>query len=153
MPDWIDSSGENTAGRIVRFTRTVHLASAPDRALLSFSADTRYKLYVNGVRAAVGPARGHTTIWYYDTIDVAPYLTSGENVITFVVLRYFAASRAAMPFVRTSFPGLTVIGKLEVGDDVVSINSREGWQAQVDDSILFPTGLIDDVFLHVCSDP
>ncbi|KAM0814042.1 putative Six-hairpin glycosidase-like protein [Seiridium cardinale] len=149
VPDWIDSSKDNTAGRIVKLTRNVNLTSEPDRALLSFSADTRYKLYVNGVRAAVGPARGHTTIWYYDTLDIAPYLKAGDNEITFLVLRYFAASRAAMPFVRTSFPGLTVIGDVKAGDAVVSLNSLEGWQAQIDDSILFPTGLIDDVFLHI----
>jgi hypothetical protein len=147
----VDSSTSNTAGRIAKFTRNVSLASVPDRALLSFSADTRYKLYINGVRAAVGPARGHTTIWYYDTLDIAPYLKAGNNEIIFVVIRYFAASRAAMPFVRTLFPGLTVIGNIETGGSTVNLSSREGWQAQVDDSVLFPTGLIDDVFLHVSS--
>ncbi|KAI1880776.1 hypothetical protein JX265_001016 [Neoarthrinium moseri] len=149
VPNWIDSSEENTAGRVVRFTRTINLPSASDRALLHFSADTRYKLYINGVRAAVGPARGHSTIWYYDTLDIAPYLKAGDNEIEFVVIRYFAASRAAMPFVRTSFPGLTVIGNVEAGASIASLNTRDGWQAQVDNSILFPTGLIDDVFLHI----
>ncbi|KAH6645283.1 Six-hairpin glycosidase-like protein [Truncatella angustata] len=149
VPDWVDSSKANTAGRIVKFTRTISLTSVPNRALLSFSADTRYKLYINGVRAAVGPARGHTTIWYYDTLDVASYLKPGDNEIQFVVLRYFAASRAAMPFVRTSFPGLTVIGNVDAGDAIINVNTREGWHAEVDDSTLFPTGLIDDVFLHI----
>jgi hypothetical protein len=149
VPDWVDSSTVNTAGRIVKFTRDFSLPAAPEKALLYFSADTRYKLLVNGVRVAVGPARGHGTIWYYDTLDISPHLRPGDNQITFVVLRYFAASRAAMPFVRTSFPGLTVVGQVKAGESQVSLHSSEGWKAQVDDSILFPTGLIDDVFLHV----
>ena len=125
------------------------MASHPDRAVLYFSADTRYKLYVNGQRLAVGPARGSTSSWYYDTLDIASHLQPGRNVVTFVVLRYFAASRAAMPFARTSIPGLTVAGRVEAGSTVVALDSMENWQAQVDGSVLFPTGLVDDVFLHV----
>lgn len=150
-PDWVDSSRSNTAGRIVKFTREFALPSRANQALLHFSADTRYKLYVNGVRVAVGPARSSPSIWYYDTLDLAPHLSHGNNQISFVVLRYFAASRGAMPFARTSIPGLTVVGSVEAGTTVVELSSREGWQAQVDDSILFPMGLIDDVFLHVSS--
>jgi hypothetical protein len=86
-------------------------------------------------------------------LDIAPYLRSGKNEIRFEVLRYFAASRSAMPFERTTHAGLTVVGNVELmsGEPVVeltTLNSTD-WQAQVDDSILFPTGLLDDGFLHV----
>jgi len=67
-----------------------------------------------------------------------------------VVMRWFVASRAAMPFERTAFPGLTVCGRVEAGETVVNLGSAlEGWEAEVDESVLFPTGLVDDVFLHV----
>lgn len=57
-----------------------------------------------------------------------------------------------MPFERTTHPGLTVVGNVEVGANVVDLSSGKGWLAQVDDSISFPTGLLDDGFLHVrCS--
>jgi hypothetical protein len=119
---------------------------------LKFSADTRYKLYVNDIRVAVGPARSSLLIWYYDTLDIAPYLKSGNNEIRFEVLRYFAASRSAMPFERTTHPGLTVVGSVEMeGEAPVELNTLIDWQVQVDDSILFPTGLLDDGFLHVSS--
>lgn len=88
-------------------------------------------------------------IWYYDTIDIASYLKEGGNEIKIIVLRYFAATRAAMPFERTSFPGLTVVGSIESGEGSVDLCSRQGWTAEVDESVLFPTGLVDDVFLHV----
>jgi hypothetical protein len=92
-------------------------------------------------------------IWYYDTLDIAPYLRSGKNEIRFEVLRYFAASRSAMPFERTTHAGLTVVDNVEMmsGEPVVELSTRNStdWRAQVDDSILFPTGLLDDGFLHV----
>ncbi|KAB8215152.1 Six-hairpin glycosidase-like protein [Aspergillus novoparasiticus] len=147
-PDWVDSSRVNTTGRIVHFSRELDLPQSPTRAQLHFSADTRYKLFVNGVRVAVGPARSSPWIWYYDTLDIAPYLSCGRNVIRFVVVRYFASSRGAMPFERTTLPGLTVVGSIEAGSNAVELDSHKGWQAQVDDSIQFPMGLIDDGFLH-----
>lgn len=54
-----------------------------------------------------------------------------------------------MPFERTTLPGLTVVGSIEAGSNVVELDSHKGWQAQVDESIQFPMGLIDDGFLHV----
>jgi hypothetical protein len=136
-------------GRIAQFTRSFNLPSSPTRALLHFSADTRYKLFVNGVRVAVGPSRGSPLIWYYDSLDIAPYLRNGNNQVKFVVIRYFASSRAAMPFERTSLPGLTVSGSVELNTEKIDLSSCNVWQAHVDESIEFPAGLVDDVFLHV----
>ncbi|KAL2814146.1 Six-hairpin glycosidase-like protein [Aspergillus granulosus] len=149
-PNWTDSSPHNTAGRVVRFTCEFPLSSAPTTALLHFSADTRYKLFVNGVRVAVGPTRSSPWIWYYDTVDIAPYLQTGTNIVQFDVIRYFAASRGAMPFQRTAIPGLTVVGRVEAAGDEVVLDSAGGqWQALVDESVEFPMGLVDDVFLHI----
>ncbi|WPG99102.1 Hypothetical protein R9X50_00191100 [Acrodontium crateriforme] len=150
VPDWIDSSSHNTAGRIVEFYRQFHLQQKPTQALLHFSADTRYKLVVNNHRVAVGPTRSGPQIWYYDTVDISPFLEKGDNEITFVVIRYFASSRGAMPFERTSFPGLTVSGIVESEGETVNLASTQsGWSASINDDILFPTGLLDDVFLHI----
>lgn len=106
---------------------------------------------MNGVRVAVGPTRSSPWIWYYDSLDITPYLCEGTNVIQFDVIRYFTASRGAMPFQRTSTPGLTVIGRVETENEVIEIKTAqsEHWQAQVDERILLPMGLVDDPFLHV----
>ncbi|KGO36821.1 Bacterial alpha-L-rhamnosidase [Penicillium expansum] len=149
VPNWTDSSNTNTAGKIVHFTKFVNLSSRPTKSVLYFSADTRYKLYVNGKHIAVGPTRSSPLIWYYDTLDISPYLKEGRNKLRFVVVRYFAASRSAMPFVRTALPGLTVIGNIETGQEVVDLASSKNWMASVDESIQFPMGLVDDVFLHI----
>ncbi|CAK7222175.1 hypothetical protein SBRCBS47491_004780 [Sporothrix bragantina] len=140
-PGWYDcastpsSPDVNTAGRIVRFMRSFHLPTAThsasaatkasisndpisesaiptSSAVLHFSADTRYKLFVNGKRVAVGPARSSPWIWYYDTLDIGPYLQPGDNEVVFLVVRYFVTVRGAMPFARTPFPGLTAVGQI-----------------------------------------
>ncbi|KAF9889042.1 hypothetical protein FE257_008019 [Aspergillus nanangensis] len=151
IPNWVDSSPLNTTGRVVRFYRKFHLPSRPTSSVvLHFSADTRYKLVINGQRVAVGPARSSPLIWYYDTLDIAPYLHQGNNEVQFVVLRYFAATRGAMPFERTSFPGLTVVGCVETASETIDLGSgHPAWEAQVDESIQFPMGLVDDSFLHI----
>lgn len=151
VPDWTDSSEKNTAGRVTVFTRHVFLKTAATNAVLHCSADTRYKLYVNGTRVAVGPSRGSPFIWYYDSLDISSFLRQGDNELRFIVVRYFSANRAAMPFGRTSFPGLTVFGTVNAGEDLIELRSGEvkEWKAEVNESIEFPTGSVDDVFLHV----
>ncbi|KAL4965464.1 uncharacterized protein BDV14DRAFT_208713 [Aspergillus stella-maris] len=153
-PNWTDPAPENvnTAGRVVHFTRAFSLPSKLIRALLHISADTRYKLFVNGLRVAVGPTKGSPAIWYYDTLDIAGYLKEGKNVINIDVVRYFNAVRGAMPFQRTAVPGVTVVGCVELdGGEVVEIGTErtEDWRAQVDEAIQFPVGLVDDPFLHI----
>jgi len=55
-----------------------------------------------------------------------------------------------MPFERTAFPGLTVCERVKTGEMVVDLSSSSiGWEAEVDKSVLFPTGFINAVFLHV----
>lgn len=133
------------------FTRHVQLPSRPKVAVLHLSADTRYKLFINDHRVAVGPSRGSPYLWYYDSIDVADHLQEGDNEIRVEVLRYFGANRAAMPFGRTSFPGLTLSGTIDVADTVLDIASGEvdQWTTKIRDDVGFPTGTIDDGFLHV----
>lgn len=125
MPDWEDSSSLNTAGRIVKFKRLFDLPDRPNRALFRISADTRYKLYVNGIRIAVGPSRSSPAIWYYDTVDISPYLRRGINKALVVVIRYFSRSHGAMPFARTSFPGLTTLDHVEAGGIFVDPSSKK----------------------------
>lgn len=56
-----------------------------------------------------------------------------------------------MPFQRTALPGLTVVGAIETDNEAVELDTAktEAWEAQVDESRLFPMGLVDDPFLHV----
>lgn len=50
-------------------------------ATLRITADDYYKLYVNGCFVAQGPTPGYYFHYYYNAIDLTPYLHTGENVI------------------------------------------------------------------------
>ncbi|MBE7045175.1 MAG: alpha-L-rhamnosidase [Ruminococcaceae bacterium] len=52
-----------------------------EKATLFITADDYYKLYINGQFVTQGPAPGYAFHYYYNEIDVTPYLTQGENVI------------------------------------------------------------------------
>ena len=67
--------------RHILFRRRFALDAAPRSAVLSVSADDYYKLYVNGVFVTQGPAPGYPFHYYYNDIDLSPYLRRGENVI------------------------------------------------------------------------
>lgn len=53
---------------------------AEERYILRISADDYYKLYINGVYVAQGPAPAYVEHYYYNEIDVTEYLTEGKNV-------------------------------------------------------------------------
>lgn len=67
------------------YRRVLDLETRPERFVLHVSADQRYRLYVNGVSVAWGPARGDLFRWHFETVDIAPYLRPGRNVLTAVV--------------------------------------------------------------------
>lgn len=48
---------------------------------MRISADSRYKLYVNGRYVLAGPLKGDRFRKYYDEVDLTPYLHTGNNVV------------------------------------------------------------------------
>ena len=66
---------------IFHFRKTIELLQKPARFVVHVSADNRYRLFVNGKAVALGPARSDTQNWNYETLDLAPYLQAGRNVL------------------------------------------------------------------------
>ena len=62
------------------------------------SADSRFKLYVNGRYVISGPMKGDKFRKYYDTVDITSYLQEGKNMIAAHVLRFPEDYLAAMNF-------------------------------------------------------
>ena len=56
-------------------------------SILNIFADSRYKLYVNGQLAAVGPCRASSDVRYYDAVDITKHLCIGANKIEIHVLQ------------------------------------------------------------------
>lgn len=78
-----------TEHKLVYFRRSFQV---PDgirpRLIVHITADSRYRLFVNGTPVAVGPCKGDAHVQYYETVDVTPYLKVGENVLAVQVLHY-----------------------------------------------------------------
>jgi alpha-L-rhamnosidase len=70
---------------VFHFRKTVHLDAKPDQFVVLVSGDNRFQLFVNGQRAGEGPARGDLTHWRYESLDLAPFLHAGDNLIAATV--------------------------------------------------------------------
>ena len=70
---------------VFKFRKKIELNEKPASFIVNVSADNRYKLFVNGIQVAQGPARGDLYFWNFETIDLAPYLSAGSNTVAAVV--------------------------------------------------------------------
>ena len=73
---------------VFHFRKVINLPVAPEHFVVHLSADNRFALFVNGKRVAEGPARGNFFRWRYETVDLAPFLSRGDNVIAATVWQY-----------------------------------------------------------------
>ncbi|KAJ5533210.1 hypothetical protein N7494_009762 [Penicillium frequentans] len=129
-PPWIwlptHSEDESQPGRYFLFrksfqwTQPYGLREFP----VHVSADSRYRLFVNGQRVSFGPCKSYPERWYYETIDILPYLTEGDNVISARVLRYSCVNTGSSSIISTELPGLMVHAELEG----LSISSDPSWK-------------------------
>ena len=85
------------------FRKTINLPAKPDSFIIHISADNRYKLYVNGTLVSLGPARGDYYFWNYETVDLAPYLVPGKNIVAALVWNEAQYRPEAQISFRTGF--------------------------------------------------
>ena len=91
---WIWCEGEPVPQNFYLYCRkSFRLEGKASEATVDVTADSRYKLFVNGKFVGRGPARCDQRWQYYDTYDLAPFLRVGENVVTAIVHQFgFATS-------------------------------------------------------------
>jgi hypothetical protein len=70
------------------FRLSIDLPDRPTAAIVRISADSRYTLFVNGLRIHQGPARSFPHQQSYDTLDLADFLTAGPNSICAIVHQF-----------------------------------------------------------------
>ncbi len=96
-------SASRTAYGVFNLRNLLTIESIPDSLVVYVSADNRYRLYVNGIEVSSGPARGSLMHWRYETIDIAPYLVKGENVLAAEVFNMGEHRPAAQFSYQTAF--------------------------------------------------
>ena len=86
-----------------QFRRDFELASKPAKALFYITADSAYKLYVNGEYVCRGPARGYQSHWPCDEVDLAPFLRKGHN---WVSVEGYNPGISTFKYLHKNFAGL-----------------------------------------------
>lgn len=88
---------------VTLYRRTFELASKPEKFIIHVSADNRYKLFVNGKMASIGPQLSEPKHWRFETIDIAPYLQTGKNSLAAEVANWGPDRFFGIMSVRTGF--------------------------------------------------
>lgn len=127
---WVRPAAASSKGFGVYLLRKhLTLDAKPRRFVVHASGDNRYELFVNGVRALVGPARGDLDHWRFETGDIAPHLRAGDNVLAAVVWNYADEAPMAQVTHETGFI-LQGDGPAEQG-----VNTNKSWTAIQNESI------------------
>jgi hypothetical protein len=114
----------------LQFRREVALTQKPGSFRVRVSADQRFVLFVNGRRAGAGPARGHLKQWRYETIDIAPLLDNGTNV---VAARVWNDAKSA-PLAQMTSGHTAFWLQAENSDHSRLVDTGGEWQVRVDRS-------------------
>jgi hypothetical protein len=115
---------------VFAFRTSLTLPLVPDQYLVKVSADNRYKLFVNGEMVHFGPQRGDVLHWFYDVVDLAPFLRSGANKVEALVWNFGYWAPMAQHTVRLGF-------FMESEDDLVTtpgdweVAKVESWDFQM----------------------
>lgn len=83
---WIWCEGESRPRNFYLYARrTFKLPAKPASGSLRITADSRYKVFVNGAFVGSGPVPSDPRRLSYDTYDITQFLTKGQNAIAIVV--------------------------------------------------------------------
>lgn len=108
---------------VYHFRKTFDMQLVLSQFIVHVSADNRYKLYVNGNLVSLGSARGDILNWNFETVDIAPYLQLGNNVIAAVVWNY--AERKPTAQMSLNQMGFLLQGNSEMEEIV---NTNRSWK-------------------------
>ncbi len=126
---WIWYPSERTLqNTFILFRRELNLAAKPKRATGWISADSRYRLEVNGKRAGWGPAPADPRWPEADPVDLTEHLAAGRNVLGATVL-FFGVGDGTWPLGK---PGFLFWLEIEHADGrVEKIVSDAWWKAML----------------------
>lgn len=113
---------------VFHFRKLVSLEQKPARFIVHVSADNRYRLFVNGKPVCSGPARGDLYNWYFETVDLAPYLQAGKNVLAALVWNMGEHAAVAQVSNQTAF-----VLQGDAGPESVA-NTNGSWKVLPDEA-------------------
>lgn len=119
---------------VYHFRKTFGLAHKPEKFIIHVSADSRYRLFVNGYPVCSGPAMSDLANWYFETLDIASYLRPGDNTLAAEVWNMGIWGSVAQISSQTAF--------VLQGDGVAeeAVNTDRGWKT-IKDSAFSPCSM------------
>ncbi len=120
---WIAPPGVSlTDYGVYHFRRSIDLPSVPGSFVVHVSADNRYQLFVNSELVSLGPARGDVNHWNFETVDLAPFLKPGDNVLAAVVWNFAQHAPLAQ---MTNHTGFIMQGNTATE---AAVNTNDTWR-------------------------
>jgi alpha-L-rhamnosidase len=113
---------------VFKFRKSIELTAKPTSFIIHVSGDNRYKLFVNGKHVSQGPARGDLYFWNFETVDIAPYLQAGSNLISAVV---WNEGRVKPESQISYLTGFILQGNTEAEE---VLNTNDSWKTIKDES-------------------
>jgi alpha-L-rhamnosidase len=107
---------------VFHYRKTFELKEVPEKFIVHVSADNRYRLFINGTFICEGPPKNDFLHWNYESVDIAPYLKSGANVIASQV---YNLGNYRQPSQFSRYTAFLMQGDLPNHDFV---NTNESWK-------------------------
>jgi alpha-L-rhamnosidase len=137
---WIWSEERKSTTERVYFRRSFYVPSATAVLKVSVSADSRYRLYLNGRSVSIGPCKGSRYEHYYETVDLTSWLQPGLNILAADVIHYKHAepwiSHECGPIsVNRSASGAFLLEGELLGEDgalIEKLHTDSKWKCTID---------------------
>jgi len=130
--NWIWTSEQGPDNIWLDFRKKVTLTSKPTTAITRIAAENKYWLFINGsliVRDGGLDLHPDLKNTYYDSLDIAPYLNAGDNVISALV--WHKGGHEGYTQIALANGGFLFDSKL-TGTGISSIISDNTWKIRVD---------------------
>lgn len=141
---WIDDEVNAIDHELIYFRKTFDLQGNPENYHLNIhvSADSRYRLYINGESVLFGPCKGDHQIHYYETIDISKHLQTGTNVIAAKALHFSDHPKAGprpVSIASGKTGGFLVQGSVQTttGNQIESLDTNATWKCYRDTSLTY----------------
>ena len=110
------------------FRKNFVIENLPDSFIVLVSADNQFKLYINETLVSFGPSKSDIEHWKYESVDLAPFLKIGNNVVAAKVWNAGALKAEAQISLKTGFilQGSTKASEL--------VDTNESWKCEQDSS-------------------
>jgi len=117
---WITHPTESTLDYgVFHFRKSFELTAVPKEFIIHISADNRYRFFVNGKAVCFGPARGDLAHWFYESIDIAPFLKPGKNLLAATVWNFGDDK----PWAQFSLKTALIVQGNSVPEQIVNTNA------------------------------